>query len=196
MTIKNEIVIRSGYTFRETIHFADEGTHHLIQIKNIVKDGLYKKLDLSNLDRIYSPTDNSNIYVKKGDLLILKKGDFHNAYLVGDLPGPTLVGQNFLIISSLNKETLPPEFLMFFINLPSTQLFLKSQASGGKQANLGKAALEKLSIPILSKEEQIELIRLAEEVEKEKYLLEQLITNRERQLQKLIELKAKESSSD
>lgn len=194
MTSKNDIVIRSGYTFRETIRYDPEGSHHLIQIKNIVKDGLDKKLDISNLDKIYSPTENANLYVKEGDLLILKKGDSHNAYFVGDVPEKTLVGQNFLIISSLNKEALPPEFLLFYINLPSTQVFLKSQASGGKQANLGKAALEKLSIPVLSKEEQIELINLAKEIEKEKYLLEQLITNRERQLQKLIELKAEESN--
>jgi hypothetical protein len=78
--------------------------------------------------------------------------------------------------------------------LPSTQLFLKSQVGGGKQASLGKAALEKLSIPVLSKEKQIELINLAKEIEKEKYLFEQLITNRERQLQKLIELKAEENT--
>jgi len=194
MTSKNDIVIRSGYTFRETIRFDPVGTHYLIQIKNIVKDGLDKKLDISNLDKIHSPTENANLYVKKGDLLILKKGDYHHAYLVGDVPEKTLVGQNFLIISSLDKEVLPPEFLLFFINLPSTQVFLKSQAGGGKQANLGKAALEKLSIPVLSKEKQIELINLAKEIEKEKYLLEQLITNRERQLQKLIELKAEENT--
>lgn len=194
MTSKNDIVIRSGYTFRETIRFDPEGTHHLIQIKNIVRDGLGKKLDISNLDKIYSPTENSNLYVKEGDLLILKKGDSHHAYLVGDVPEETLVGQNFLIISSLNKEVLPPDFLLFFINLPSTQLFLKSQVGGGKQASLGKAALEKLSIPVLSKEKQIELINLAKGIEKEKYLLEQLIINRERQLQKLIELKAEENA--
>ena len=196
MSNKKDIIIRSGYTFRETIQFDPDGTHHLIQIKNIIKDGEGKKVDLDNLDRINSPTDNANIYVKNGDILILKKGDDHNAYIVNSVPEATLVGQNFLIISTLDKEILSSEFLVFFINLPSTQLFLSSQSGSGKQASLGKAALENLKIPSLSKEEQTELIALADEINKEKVILEQLISNRERQLQKLIEMKTEGSSSD
>jgi restriction endonuclease S subunit len=196
MTNNKDIMIRSGYTFRETIKFDPNGTHHLIQIKNIIKDGLGKKVDVSSLDRINSPTENSNLYVNDGDILILKKGDDHNAYLVNGVPEATLVGQNFLIISSLNKEKLPPEFLMFFIGLPSSQLFLSSQSGAGRQANLGKAALEKLNIPILSKVEQNELMALADEIGKEKLILEQLISNRERQLQKLIEAKTEGQDSE
>ncbi|MFB0980065.1 MAG: restriction endonuclease subunit S [Alteromonadaceae bacterium] len=196
MTNEKSIIIRSGYTFRETIQFDPNGNHYLIQIKNIIKDGLGKKIDVLNLEKINSPTDNSNFYVKDGDILILKKGDDHNAYMVNNAPEATLVGQNFLIISTSDEEKLPSEFLVFFINLPSTQLFLSSLSGGGKQASLGKAALEKLKIPILTKEEQAELMILANEISKEKVILEQLIYNRERQLQKLIELKTEGQCSE
>jgi restriction endonuclease S subunit len=195
MTNRKNIKIRTGYTFRDTIQFDYDGTHHLIQIKNIIKDGFNKKLDVSNLDKINSPTDNANLYVENGDILILKKGDDHNSYMLENVPKATLVGHNFLIIRSLDKENFPPEFLKFFINLPSTQLFLDSQTSGGRQADLGKAALEKLNIPLLSKEEQNVLMALAFEISKEKKILEQLISNREKQLQTLIELKIEEKNS-
>jgi len=192
MPNRNIIKIRTGYTFRGAIKFAPDATHNLIQIKNIIKDGLGKKIDTSNLDKIYSPTDNSNLYVKNGDILILKKGNDYKSYMLEYVPKNTLVGHNFLIIRSLNKEVLPPEFLTFFINLPSSQLILNTQAGGGRQGDLGKSALEKLNIPVLSKEKQTELMALASEINKEKVILEQLISNREKQLQKLIEFKMDE----
>lgn len=194
MTRANSISVRSGYTFRGNTQFDTNGAHHLIQFKNLIKDGVSKKLDVSNLDKIISPTDNSKLYIKNGDILIVKTGDDRSAYMVENVPERTLVGQHFLIVSSTDPDKLPPEFITFFINLPSSQLFLSTQTGGGKQPSIKKTALEKLKIPLLSKEEQTELMVLANEIGKEKEILEQLISNRERQLQKLIELKAEENT--
>lgn len=189
----SELIIKTGLTFSGGINYSNESNCYLIQSKDLLKDGDKKRLDLSELDRIELDLGARSWFVQTGDIVILKKGGDWQAHLVGDVPEQTVIGQTFLLIRIPEEHKLTPEFLTFYLNLPSTQMQISTKSGGGKQASISKKDLEEIQIPDLTDEEQQQLMALAKAIEEEKQLLLSLIENRQQQLQKAIEMKLESS---
>lgn len=184
---EKEIDIKTGVNFRKGIIFSESGNCHLIQIKDLIKEKIQKRLDTSQLDRIDMKVTDKTWFVESGNILILKKGGDWQAHLIKNVPENTVVGQHFLVLQISPKSEISPEFLSFYLNLPFNQSYLDNRSGGGKQASISKADLEALKVPLLSGSEQRELMGLADSIESEKQVMLKLISNREMQLQKTIE---------
>lgn len=191
---KKKLIIKTGLTFSGGINYSDQGNCYLIQSKDLLKEGDKKRLDLSELDQIDLKISARSWFVQAGDVVILKKGGDWQAHLAGDVPEQTVIGQTFLLIRITGNKDITPEFLSFYLNLPSTQMQLSAKSGGGKQASISKKDLEEIQIPDLTDGEQQQLMELAETIEDEKQLLLSLIDNRQQQLQKAIEMKLEASN--
>jgi restriction endonuclease S subunit len=187
----SQIEIKTGLTLGKVKKAPENGNFFLIQTKDLLKEGSNRRLDTSELDRIYlEVSSKSKIWcVNEGDIIVQKKGGDWQAHLIESIPENTVIGQNFLLLRVEDKVSLSPEFLVFYLNLPSIQEELDVKSGGGKQASISKKDLDEIQIPCLSAKEQKDLVELATSIEAEKKILLALIANRERQLKQTIKLK-------
>jgi len=85
--------------------------------------------------------------LKSGDVLFAAKGNKNFASVIEDQYPKSVASTSFFVIR-LNDNRVLPEYFAWFMNSPTTQLFLKSTALGSSIASISKAVLEKLEISV------------------------------------------------
>lgn len=184
-TLDSVARILTGYTFRTRIEDDPGGSFRVIQGKDIRLDG---SLDPAHLTRIHLPERSGSgqeKWVKRGDALLMVRGDRNYAALVdADLP-PTVTQNSFCTLRVRDPGTLSPEYLATILNQPLVQNRLMAIRSGSSIANITFAALKGLVIPLPPLAIQSEIVALARAIHLEKDLFDQLHAARLRQLDAL-----------
>lgn len=83
--------------------------------------------------------------LKPGDVLFAAKGNKNFAAVFEDQYPASVASTSFFVIR-LQDDTVLSEYLVWHMNSPATQSFLKSTALGSSIASISKAVLEKLEI--------------------------------------------------
>ncbi|HCS21264.1 MAG TPA: restriction endonuclease subunit S [Bacteroidetes bacterium] len=104
--------------------------------------------------------------LKDGDVLFAAKGT-KNFAAVYEGHNPTAVASTSFFVIRLTDTTILPEYLMWFLNHPTTQTILKNSARGTDIPSIRKSVLEDLEISIPSLAKQRLVIRLATLAKKE-----------------------------
>ena len=131
----------------------------------------------------------SNVSIKHlllpGDVIFAAKGfkNFAAVYEAHNLPA--VASTSFFVIR-LQKETVLPEFLAWFMNHPDTQAFLKANAYGTAMASISKAFLMEMEIPIPSLQIQLKILKISDLRKREKYLIQQIETSKDQLINKQI----------
>lgn len=148
--------IRMGYTFRSRLEPEMGGDVAVIQMKDIDDSNL---LHPENLVRIQMPELKDKHLVQEGDLMFKSRGVSNAASLVaGNLGRTVLAAPMMLIRPDANK--VDAAYLQWFINQPSTQNILSTQAAGTAVKMISKAALEQLVIAIPPLETQRRIVEI------------------------------------
>lgn len=148
--------IRMGYTFRSRLEPEMGGDVAVIQMKDIDDSNL---LHPENLVRIQMPELKDKHLVQEGDLMFKSRGISNAASLVaGNLGRTVLAAPMMLIRPDANK--VDAAYLQWFINQPSTQNILSTQAAGTAVKMISKAALEQLVIAIPPLETQRRIVEI------------------------------------
>ncbi|MCR6640097.1 MAG: restriction endonuclease subunit S [Sporocytophaga sp.] len=123
-----------------------------------------------------------------GDILFAAKGSKNFATWYESKNPPAVASTSFFVIRIQEqfKGEIMPEFLVWFINHPKSQQFLKGQAIGTAIVSISKAVLEELEILIPDLQTQSAILKITQLRNNEKSLKQQIEILREKQIQQQI----------
>lgn len=173
--------IRSGHPFRGSIEPDINGDVHVVQVRNtkatgeIIQDEVIK----TTLTSKKQPD-----WLKSGDILFVAKGAKHYSALVEDLPKQTVCSPHFFLvrIKPAFKELVTPEFICWQLNQLPAQRYFQTTAEGSLYLSVRRQILEYVPITMLPIEKQKQLTAMHHCAVKEQKVLQQLIENRQQQL--------------
>jgi hypothetical protein len=174
--------IRSGHPFRGSIEPDKNGDVHVVQVRNtkatgeIIQDEVIK----TTLTSKKQPD-----WLKSGDILFVAKGAKHYSALVEDLPKQTVCSPHFFLvrIKPAFKELVTPEFICWQLNQLPAQRYFQTTAEGSLYLSVRRQILEYVPITMLPIEKQRQLTAMHRCAVKERKVLQQLIDNRQQQLE-------------
>ena len=123
-------------------------------------------------------TDNAKHLLTAGDLLLASKGNNNICVVVPKLEQQSVASPSFLVIRLCNKASVLPEYVAWYINLPTTQKALAAQARGTSILSISKATLGELDIPIPPLEKQQKYIELSKLQKREQQLYAAIVERR------------------
>ncbi len=126
--------------------------------------------------------------LKHGDVLFAAKGTKNFAAWYESKNQPSVASTSFFVIrvqENFSNKILP-EFLVWAINHPAAQKFLKGKAMGTSIVSISKSVLEELEISIPDVQTQKAILKISQLHNTEKRLKQQIETLREKQIQQQI----------
>jgi hypothetical protein len=165
--------IRSGYQAREGLQTTSDGTHYIVQAKDIEES--YHSLIIDSLDKIVPTRDPQPYEIKNGDVLFLSRGNKRYATLVEHLPEnlPSLALYYFFILRT-REGLVDPAFLVWLLNEAESQDYLGRAGAGTTIPFVKRDTLSLLEFRLPPLREQIEIGRLHRLAYRESWLLRQL----------------------
>lgn len=159
---------KGDIVYLQAKHFNEQGKLNSILHADLKQDNITKKHLL-----------------RDGDVLFAAKGRKNFAAVYEEHNLPTVASTSFFVIRLIDKSILP-EYLAWFLNHPSTQELLKSQAIGSAIVSISKSVLEKVEISLPDLQTQQAILKIWELRNNEKNLKQQIESLREKQIQQLI----------
>lgn len=176
-TISNII---TGHVFRSKIPYNTDGNFNLLNMEAISTAGIVhiseediKKIQLNDI----KPKE----IIMPGDILFKAKGLNNTAVLIDSIPQNTTVTASCHIIRVVDKNFLPEYVCSWLNSAAAKNHFSKGagQATGVTIANVSKATLETLEIPLLPLKNQKLISEIEECSKQEKELLLKIAEKKE-----------------
>jgi hypothetical protein len=174
--------ICSGHPFRGSIEPDINGDVHVVQVRNTKATGEIVR------DEVITTTLTSKKqpdWLKSGDILFVAKGAKHYSALVEGLPKQTVCSPHFFLvrIKPALKALVTPEFICWQLNQLPAQRYFQTTAEGSLYLSVRRQTLEYVPITMLPIEKQRQLTAMHRCAVKERKVLQQLIDNRQQQLE-------------
>ena len=173
---------RVGYPFRGAIALVAGGSVPVVQMKDVSATGA---MDWGAVVRTELTGRREPDWLVSGDVLFVARGNHYYAAALEAVPNRSVCGPHLYHLRLKRGSAVLPEFLAWQINQPPIQRLLRQAAEGSSQLSIRRAELEALPISVPSLAVQEQIVRLAKAAARERALLDQLILNRERQLNAL-----------
>lgn len=155
-----------------------------LQVNDFDKEGvMFKTAKVS----VFAGVKNHGHYLNVGDLLFAAKGtkNFCTVFIGHD--EKCVASSSFLVIRVAKSGTAEPEYINWFLNLPSTLMLLSSNAVGTSIPSITKVMLEDVEIPLPSIATQKKIVEIAKLQKRERQLREEISVKR----QQIIDYKLK-----
>lgn len=187
MQVKDIATIRTG------VYLRPEEYKDIVylQVKDFNERGEYigeSKPNIFNNDNL------GHHLLKDGDILFAAKGYKNFATVYRGTGLPTVASSVFFVLSL--KTDIIPEYVSWFINHPSSQRQLKSEAMGTSMPSISIGSISALEITIPDLRTQKIIVELERLQSKERKLNQELIVHREQLLDYKIFTKIKHRESD
>ena len=127
--------------------------------------------------------DNPKHLLAAGDLLLASKGNNNICVIIPEIEQKCVASPSFLVIRLHDKSAILPEFVAWYLNLPTTQNTLATQARGTSIMSISKATLGELEIPIPLIEKQKKYVELSKLQKREQQLYAAIAERRRRILE-------------
>lgn len=179
--LKNIAAIQTGL-FAKTI---SKGEIVYLQAKHFDENG---QLISTLYPDLKSENNIEKHLLKQGDVLFAAKGTKNFAAWYKDKNKPAVASTSFFVIRIQKefKSEILPEFLVWILNNPKSQKFLKGKAIGTSIASISKSVLEELEISIPDVSIQESILSITHLRKKEISLKQQIESLRDLQLQNQI----------
>lgn len=161
-------IAKGDIVYLQAKHFSETGQLHTILHPDLKADNITEKHLL-----------------RTGDVLFAAKGTKNFAAVYENHNEPAVASTSFFVIRLLENKILP-EFLVWFLNHPSTQKFLKGKAIGSSIVSISKSVLEDLEILIPDLQTQKAVLQITQLRNTEKCLQKKIESLREKQIQQQI----------
>ncbi len=175
--LRNIAAVQMGHSFRSRLEQVPGGNVAVIQMKDLGDDN---RLDGRNLALTEMPEVKEHHRIRQNDLIFRSRGMTNTAVLVDRELKRAVVAAPLLRVR-VNNATVLPGYLCWFINLPASQAFLQSHATGTTMRMIGKKTLDALDVQIPNLKTQQRIIELSRLADKER-LLHTRLAQRQRQL--------------
>ncbi len=137
--------------------------------------------ELRNTTQLTIIVANQKHLLTAGDLLLASKGNNNMCVIVPGIEQKCVASPSFLVIRLHDKSAILPEFVAWYLNLPTVQNTLAAQARGTSIMSISKATLGELEIPIPPIERQKKYIELSK-LQKREQELYKTIAKRHKQI--------------
>lgn len=170
----------SSCALRTSVDALDGGDTSMIQLKNVSAEG---GVIWGEVTKITVPTKKEPRWLRDGDILFAARSANNFALALESTPPKALCVPHFFVIRMKKNAVVLPHFLAWQINQSAAQAYFSRSAVGGSVANIRRQVVESLNVTIPPLETQELIVKMAKAALTEKMLLQQLIDNRERQMQ-------------
>lgn len=171
-----------GYPFRGSIEASMDGDALAVQMKDVDPE---HGVNWSGVMRTTLTGRKKPDWLKAGDILIVSKGARFYAVCLDEPPHPAVCSPHFFHLQVQSQGVAIPAFIAWQVNQPPFQRQLQQAAEGSSQLSIRRPVLEALTLSIPSLADQRRIVALAELARQERQTLNQLIANREQQLNAL-----------
>jgi len=166
------VEIQSGYQARGKIHESPDGSHRLLQAKDI--DGGTPHWDIAIT---FNPDLKPDRYrISHNDILFIARGYENKAILAKNPPDNILASNIFYIIK---PQKINPGFLAWYLNQRSAQAYFAQFQVKSGYVYMSKKNLSKLEVTILEDEMQVKIAEVLALWEHEKKLTSEIYTLKE-----------------
>lgn len=141
------------------------------------------KGELRKTTQLTIAVDNPKHLLAAGDLLLASKGNNNICVIIPEIEQKCVASPSFLVIRLHDKSAILPEFVAWYLNLPTIQNTLAAQARGTSIMSISKAALGELEIPIPSIDKQNKYIELSKLQKREQELYKAIAEKRKQLLE-------------
>ena len=170
LNLKDIATVSSGVTFRSRIEASKDGSVRIIQMKDLGDDNFVHLEDSIRTDR---PKPKPNQLAKRGDIIFRSRGQTNTAALLQEDAENTIVSAPLFRVRPDTKKIMP-EFLLWWINQPSSQSYLASRSKGTMVKMVSKQSLEDLEVDLPSLEKQRKIAELFSLSMREQQILEEI----------------------
>lgn len=176
-----------GYPFRSRLEHEPTGDVGVVQMKDIDGDDIQC---LDDVTRVSLPDGKAHHLIQEGDLIFRSRGRSNSVALVGANIGKAVLAAPMLLIRS---GDVLPAYLMWFINLPSTQATLAALSEGTSVRMISKEAIQDLDVVVPSIHRQKLIVEIAALEQQEEALLAAIAAQRKRLINGVLTRYAKNS---
>ena len=179
MKLSKLATIHSGYHSRGRVESSEDGSHFLLQARDVDGENLTCRTDtLIRFNPDLSRTDGT---LKKNDILFMARGARNYSVLLKEIPDLTLAAACFFIVR-VSNEKLSPDYLCWYLNQPPVERYLvRHSGRGVHMPVVRRSVLEKLDIPLPNLEIQRKIVEL-EALRREEDELTNLLAGKRKQL--------------
>jgi len=164
-----------GFTFRGAIMPDQDGDSFVFQAKNIVGDKA--DIDLQNLVKISFKSLRGVHFLQKGDIVLTLRGanvGSFRAAVVRDDVRNVIVSSSVMIIRPIKQKVLS-EYLATYFNSMNGQNNILKAVTGSYIQTISRQKLGEAIIPLPPLEDQLLIIKLADNLKRQQKLCERKI---------------------
>lgn len=168
--------IKSGYHSRGKIEPLEDGSHFLLQARDVDGENLTYQID--TLIRFNPDLSRTDATLKNNDILFMAKGARNYSVLLGDIPASTMAAACFFLVR-VSDENILPAYLSWYLNQPPVERYMvRHSGRGVHMPVVRRSVLEKLVIPIPNLEIQKKIVELEKVRLEEEDLINRLVKKR------------------
>ncbi len=170
--------IQSGYISRGKIEPREDGTHFLLQARDVDSDRLTYQAD--SLVCFRPELSRKDWLLKPGDVLFMARGARNYSVLIHEIPDRVLAAACFFIVRVSYNQVLP-HYLNWYLNQAPVDHYLgRHSGRGVHMPVVRRSVLESIDIPVPSLEIQKKIVRIDLLMQKEQELIEKLAEKRKK----------------
>jgi hypothetical protein len=168
--------VQSGHLNRGIIEPREDGTHFLLQARDVDAHRLTYRTDkLIRFNPIMSRTDS---ILKAGDMLFMARGSRNFSVLLEAIPDSVLAAACFFIIRVSNDKVLP-DYLCWYLNqAPVEHYLIQHSGRGVHMPVVRRSVLENIDVPIPTLEIQKKIMETQILMKEEQALINNLAGKR------------------
>ena len=171
--------VQPGYLSRERVKSAPDGSHHLLQAKDVSEDGGVRIDEAA----CFHPERKPELYqVSRGDILVVARGQDHRAHHVDQDLSNALAAATFYIVR-VTTDRIQPGYLAWWLNLPGVQAEIDANSRGTSIRYIGRETLENLRVPVPALDVQRRIERVTRLWREKKSLHSRIDEKREQYIQ-------------
>lgn len=172
--------IQSGYISRSKIEPSQDGSHFLLQARDIDADRLMHRID--SLIRFNPDLSRKDWLLKTDDVLFMARGNRNYSILIKDIPEKALAAACFFIVRVTGDQVLP-HYLCWYLNQEQVKHYLDRHSGRGVHMPVvRRSVLESIDIPVPSLEIQDKIEKIDLLMRKEQALFESLVEKRKKMI--------------
>jgi len=176
MQLKKIAIIQSGYISRFKIEPREEGTHFLLQARDVDAECLTYKAN--NLVHFSPDLSRKDWVLMPDDILFMARGARNYSILIQDIPDRVLAAACFFIVRVSSDQVLP-YYLYWYLNQATVEHYLNRHSGRGvNMPVVRRSVLESIDIPIPPLEVQSKIAKLDVLLENELKLIDKLAEKR------------------
>lgn len=170
LKLKDIATVSSGVTFRSRVEVSNNGGVRVIQMKDLGDDNF---VHLNETVHVDLSTPKPNQLARLGDIIFRSRGQTNTAALLQEKVKNTIVAAPLFRVRPDIKKVMP-EFLLWWINQPSSQSYLASRSIGTVVKMISKQGLEDLEVNLPSLKRQRKIAEFFSLSMREQQLLEDI----------------------